>query len=157
MKLAGLGAALSLYEPIGQYQSYHRQDRRLGSIYSALQPMRQPNGGGRRCGSCRRDADSATGWSRTCCEDGDCQTISCAPPPPPPPPPPPGVCTSNGLCETAEGVSTCNCPPGTSCRRRCGPRICEVNALLCVLFPPIGCLPQCSPGLCTTDLFCQPA
>jgi hypothetical protein len=112
--------------------------------------------------NCNRDCFELVGSARAQCL-ADCRDlaasceVSCTTdPPPPPPPPPPGTCGSGGLCMTAAGTTVCACPPGETCRPRCGPRICEVNWLLCLLFPPIGCLPQCSPGLCSTDSFCQP-
>jgi hypothetical protein len=67
------------------------------------------------------------------------------------------ACAPGAPCFSSRTGASCPCPPGEVCRRRCGPPICEVNALLCFLFPPFGCLPQCSPGLCSTESFCQPA
>jgi hypothetical protein len=96
------------------------------------------------CGPC-------TGGGRTCCLEtapgqAVCRTEACVPPLP--------TCEPGALC-SLPGTTVCGCPSGQTCAPRCGPRICEVNALLCLLFPPLGCLPQCSPGLCSIDSFCQ--
>jgi hypothetical protein len=65
-------------------------------------------------------------------------------------------CTAGGWCGTTSG-QVCPCPPGRTCSRRCSTsRDCRVNWLSCVLFPPFGCLPQCTvTRLCSIDLFCD--
>jgi hypothetical protein len=67
------------------------------------------------------------------------------------------TCTSGAQCYTPELGVTCNCPPGKTCLSICTTsRDCQVNPLLCALFPLFGCIPQCEvTRLCSVDMFCQ--
>jgi hypothetical protein len=78
MRVPGFTAEVSLYKGS---QRYYRTGA-AGST-GAIQVVPQiPPGPITRCGSCRADAASPTGYSRVCCTDGDCETRSCTPPPP---------------------------------------------------------------------------
>jgi hypothetical protein len=71
--------------------------------------------------------------------------------------PTPTSCAPGSPCFSPTTGQSCDCPPGQVCRQRCGPPICEFDPLKCLFFPPFGCLPQCSPGICSTDSFCTAA
>src|SRR5688572_29519011 len=68
------------------------------------------------------------------------------------------ACNTGALCSVRSPngtqISVCDCPAGQACRPLCG-RICEVDWFLCLFFPPIGCLPQCRPGICSIEGCCQ--
>jgi hypothetical protein len=156
----GFKAERTLYRTAHRYAARFRQ-RPGGTVTVALV---DPNCFDNCYSDCNLDCFELTGSARGtclrgCAELADACREACTVEPPtggggggtPRP-----TCPSGGQCFTSGVGSACDCPPGESCRPRCGPQTCEVNALLCFLFPPVGCLPQCSPGLCTTDSFCQP-
>lgn len=113
-----------------------------------------PSGGSCEAGSCfptQEVCSACQNGSQTCCHYASadvrlCGVSSCVAPLP--------ACAASAICASPEQGALCDCPSGASCGRRCGPQTCSVNWTLCAFFPPLGCLPQCSPGLCTVDSFC---
>jgi hypothetical protein len=112
-----------------------------------------PAGGTCELGSCFPTPEvcgACTNGSQTCCHFASsdqklCGVGPCALP----------GCAAGAVCAPSGSSDVCTCPAGQTCSPSCGPPICEVNWLLCLLFPGPGCLPQCQPGLCTIDSFCM--
>jgi len=76
MRIPGFTAEASLSK--GHQRSYRTG---AAGFPAAIQVVPQISPGPiTRCGACRADATSPTGYSWVCCTDGDCETRSCRPP-----------------------------------------------------------------------------
>src|SRR5437762_2400913 len=103
MRIPGFTAEASLSK--GHQRSYRTG---AAGFPAAIQVVPQISPGPiTRCGACRADATSPTGYSWVCCTDGDCETRSCTPPPPPQPSP--QHCSTNADCPVGQA-----CTPQTT-------------------------------------------
>jgi hypothetical protein len=110
MKMPGFTADRSLYAHVGVYRSKCTNVR----SHREILPQIPPGGAStiRKCAKCRPDSNSSTGYSKHCCEDGECQDEPCRPSSPstgssvqPPPVYPPASTRTGTYCaETVEEI-----------------------------------------------------
>lgn len=112
---------------------------------------RCPDGSLRCGGACpdlANDPANCGGCGNACPAGATCSQGRCIP----------AFCAASEICTNSPINSECVCRSGTTCRRRCGPPICEPpNWFLCVFLGILPyCFERCEPGLCSVDTYCLP-
>ena len=81
MRTPGFAAGASVYRTSKPYYMSAAANHTMSTQAMPQLPL-NPREPIRRCQPCKQNASSPTGFSRTCCEGGECDTTPCTPPPP---------------------------------------------------------------------------